>query len=211
MPSPATCSGVSRKNGTRSGCTPFHKSSISFQRRPAMAQQFRRGQIVPQSGVYRITHDPLHPDMPARGHGDQRPALSNLPALQGRQLRARPCRQTCRRNRPSRRGTCAGFIDNARPSPRHGGPAPPRRVYHNGSGRKLTELVDASTGPINIRRSPRTWRCSGARQAYLDCELCGVFPDGMIQAASDAGNAAGLVSSSSTFCVSRATMPARCR
>ena len=38
----------------------------------------------------------------------------------------------------------------------------------------------------------------GARQPYLDGELCGVFPDGitsfsMIQAASDAGNAAGLV------------------
>src|ERR1700756_5233598 len=38
----------------------------------------------------------------------------------------------------------------------------------------------------------------GARQAYLDGELCGVFPDGitsfsMIHAASDAGNAAGLV------------------
>src|SRR6202162_3450216 len=37
-----------------------------------------------------------------------------------------------------------------------------------------------------------------AGQAYLDGELCGVFPDGltsfsMIQAASDAGNAAGLV------------------
>ena len=29
-----------------------------------MAQQFRPGQIVPQSGVYRITHDPQHPDMP---------------------------------------------------------------------------------------------------------------------------------------------------
>src|SRR5271169_4134063 len=38
----------------------------------------------------------------------------------------------------------------------------------------------------------------GARQAYLDRELCGVRPDGitsfsMIQMASDAGNAAGLV------------------
>ena len=38
----------------------------------------------------------------------------------------------------------------------------------------------------------------GARQAYLDGELCGVFPDGitsfsMIQAASDAGSAARLV------------------
>jgi DNA ligase D-like protein (predicted ligase) len=38
----------------------------------------------------------------------------------------------------------------------------------------------------------------GARQAYLDGELCGTFPNGvtsfsMIQAASDAGNASGLV------------------
>jgi ATP-dependent DNA ligase len=38
----------------------------------------------------------------------------------------------------------------------------------------------------------------GARQAYLDGELCGVRPDGitsfsMIQAASDSGNAAALV------------------
>jgi bifunctional non-homologous end joining protein LigD len=38
----------------------------------------------------------------------------------------------------------------------------------------------------------------GARLAYLDGELCGVFPDGitsfsMMQAASDAGNTAGLV------------------
>jgi len=29
-----------------------------------MAQEFRPGQIVPESGVYRITHDPQHPDMP---------------------------------------------------------------------------------------------------------------------------------------------------
>jgi bifunctional non-homologous end joining protein LigD len=38
----------------------------------------------------------------------------------------------------------------------------------------------------------------GADQAYLDGELCGVRPDGitsfsMIQAASDSGNAVGLV------------------
>ena len=38
----------------------------------------------------------------------------------------------------------------------------------------------------------------GARQAYLDGELCGLRPDGitsfsMIQTASDSGNAAGLV------------------
>jgi hypothetical protein len=28
-----------------------------------MAQEFKPGQIVPQSGVYKITHDPLHADM----------------------------------------------------------------------------------------------------------------------------------------------------
>jgi bifunctional non-homologous end joining protein LigD len=48
--------------------------------------------------------------------------------------------------------------------------------------------------PISSTQLP----ARGARQAYLDGELCGVFPDGitsfsMIQAASDAGNAAGLV------------------
>jgi ATP-dependent DNA ligase len=56
----------------------------------------------------------------------------------------------------------------------------------------------------------------GARRAYLDGELCGVFPDGitsfgMIQAASDAGNAAGWCSSSSTFCIWTVTMSARGR
>ena len=56
----------------------------------------------------------------------------------------------------------------------------------------------------------------GARQAYLDGELCGVFPDGitsfsMIQAASDAGNAAGLVYFIFDFCISTARMSARCR
>jgi hypothetical protein len=44
----------------------------------------------------------------------------------------------------------------------------------------------------------------GARQAYLDGELVGTFPNGvtsfrMIQAASDAGNAAGLVYFSHPF------------
>ena len=29
-----------------------------------MAQEFRSGEIVSQSGVYTITHDPVHADMP---------------------------------------------------------------------------------------------------------------------------------------------------
>jgi DNA ligase D-like protein (predicted ligase) len=49
-----------------------------------------------------------------------------------------------------------------------------------------------------ISGDPKAVAALPATQAYLDGELCGVFPDGitsfsMIQAASDAGNAAGLV------------------
>ena len=29
-----------------------------------MAQEYKPGQIVPQSGVYKITRDPVHADMP---------------------------------------------------------------------------------------------------------------------------------------------------
>ena len=29
-----------------------------------MAEEFKPGQIVPESGVYRITHDPVHAEMP---------------------------------------------------------------------------------------------------------------------------------------------------
>jgi hypothetical protein len=29
-----------------------------------MAQEFKPGQIVPESGIYSISHDPHHPDMP---------------------------------------------------------------------------------------------------------------------------------------------------
>jgi hypothetical protein len=30
----------------------------------AMAQEYKPGEIVPQSGIYTITHDPVHADMP---------------------------------------------------------------------------------------------------------------------------------------------------
>ena len=32
--------------------------------RRAMAQEFKPGELVPQSGIYTITHDPAHADMP---------------------------------------------------------------------------------------------------------------------------------------------------
>jgi ATP-dependent DNA ligase len=55
-----------------------------------------------------------------------------------------------------------------------------------------------STGRTKYPAIARAVSSLGARQADLDGELCGVFPDGitsfgMIQAVSDAGNAAGLV------------------
>src|SRR5215472_18837053 len=52
----------------------------------------------------------------------------------------------------------------------------------------------------------------GAKQAYLDGELCGVGPDGItsfsiVQLASDSGNAAALVFFSSIFSISRPRFP----
>lgn len=47
------------------GLCPVSKSSISFDsRRTYVAQEYKSGQIVPESGIYRITHDPQHADMP---------------------------------------------------------------------------------------------------------------------------------------------------
>jgi hypothetical protein len=31
-----------------------------------MAQEYRPGRYRPQSGIYAITHDPMHADMPAK-------------------------------------------------------------------------------------------------------------------------------------------------
>ena len=33
-------------------------------RRTVITQEFKPGEIVPQSGIYTITHDPAHADMP---------------------------------------------------------------------------------------------------------------------------------------------------
>jgi hypothetical protein len=40
------------------------KSIDTWLRRTVMAQEYKPGQIVPQSGVYTITHGPVHADMP---------------------------------------------------------------------------------------------------------------------------------------------------
>jgi hypothetical protein len=75
-----------------------------------MAQEYRPGEIVPQSDIYTITHDPVHADMPHEVTVIKRPALSDLPALQGHPLRAQPCGQTCRRDRSPRGGARAGAV-----------------------------------------------------------------------------------------------------
>jgi hypothetical protein len=35
-----------------------------FDTEDTVAQEYRPGEIVPQSGIYTITHDPAHADMP---------------------------------------------------------------------------------------------------------------------------------------------------
>jgi len=62
----------------------------------------------------------------------------------------------------------------------------------------LTNIAEPHRARLDPKISADRRGRVGARQPYLDGELCGVFPDGitsfsMIQAASDAGNAAGLV------------------
>jgi hypothetical protein len=50
-----------------------------------MAQEYRPGEIVPQSGIYTITHDPAHADMPHEVTVIKGRRV-DLPALQGHQL-----------------------------------------------------------------------------------------------------------------------------
>jgi hypothetical protein len=45
------------------GSSPFQDWLRSRQER-SMAQEYRPGDIVPQSGIYTITHDPVHTEMP---------------------------------------------------------------------------------------------------------------------------------------------------
>src|ERR1700740_2029282 len=47
-----------------------------------MAQEFKPGEIVPQSGIYTITHDPAHADLPHEVRGSRAGTFSpagNLP------------------------------------------------------------------------------------------------------------------------------------
>ena len=48
-----------------------------------MAEEFKPGQIVPESGVYRITHDPVHAEMPHEVTVIKRAAVPHVSSLQG--------------------------------------------------------------------------------------------------------------------------------
>ena len=85
-----------------------------------MAQEFKPGEIVPQSGIYTITHDAAHADMP-----------HEVTVINGRRF------PTCRHCKGVRfelahAARHVGEIDHfeeahalgaTRPSPRHGAPA----------------------------------------------------------------------------------------
>ena len=74
-----------------------------------MAQDYRPGEIVPQSGVYTITHDPVHADMP---HGVTVIKGRRFPTCRhckGVRFELRPRGQARLGNRAFRRRSGAGF------------------------------------------------------------------------------------------------------
>jgi hypothetical protein len=60
-----------------------------------VAQEHKPGEIVPESGIYKITRDPVHADMPREVTAIKGSAVSDLPALQGHYVRARSCGKAC--------------------------------------------------------------------------------------------------------------------
>jgi hypothetical protein len=55
-----------------------------------MAQGYKPGEIVPKSGIYTITRDPAHADMPHEVTVIKGRRFPNMPALQGHYIRVRP-------------------------------------------------------------------------------------------------------------------------
>jgi hypothetical protein len=58
-----------------------------------MDQEYKPWQIVPQSGVYAITHDPVHADMPHEVTVIKGRRFPTCRHCKGDQLSARPCGQ----------------------------------------------------------------------------------------------------------------------
>jgi hypothetical protein len=75
-----------------------------------MAQEYKPGQIVPQSGVYKITRDPVHADMPHEVTVIKGRRFPTCRHCKGITLRASPCGEACRPDRPSPGGACPGRI-----------------------------------------------------------------------------------------------------
>jgi len=93
-----------------------------------MAQEFRPGEIVPQSGVYTITHDPVHADMP-----------HEVTVIKGRRF------PTCRHCKgiTFQLSHAAKHVSEVRPSPRAG------------SGVDLISLSASGSAPAGASRPRR--------------------------------------------------------
>ena len=75
-----------------------------------MAQDYKPGEIVPQSGVYTITHDPVHADMPHEVTVIKGRRFPTCRHCQGVRFQLARAARTRLRNRALRRGAGAGFI-----------------------------------------------------------------------------------------------------
>jgi len=113
-----------------------------------MAQEYKPGEIVPQSGIYTITHDPAHADMPHQVTVIKGRRFPTCRHCEGHHLRARARGEACRRDRSSRRGACAGRIST--PCFRHGAAG--------SASAGLRCCRSAGMGPAAVDR-PRARRC----------------------------------------------------
>jgi hypothetical protein len=91
-----------------------------------MTQEFKPGEIVPQSGIYTITHDPAHVDMPHEVTVIKGRRFPTCRHCKGISFELAHAARHVGEIRLSRRGACAGAIafpaaGMARPFLRRGG------------------------------------------------------------------------------------------
>jgi hypothetical protein len=151
-----------------------------------VAQHYRPGEIVPQSGVYTITHDPVHADMPHEVTVIK--AGASRPAGIAKASGSSSPRKARLRDRAFRSGLCAGAVTASRFRPK----GSPRAVVHSPRGRNRSggaigaeapEVVDARRQlPVRaVRRSqadrppltlppPPFSRCCGPRTRVFEAQ-----------------------------------------
>jgi ATP-dependent DNA ligase len=199
-----------------------------------VAQEYKPGEIVPQSGIYTITHDPAHAGMPHEVTVIKDRRFPTCRYCRGISFElAHAAKHVAEIDHLKQAHAPAGYLHAAvmarTVERRQRGEAAPLPQW---VAPQLTQLVDAAPdgdqwlheikydgyrlharldrGAVKLlTRTGLDWTHKypaiasavvslGAKQAYLDGELCGVGPDGitsfsMVQLASDSGNAAALV------------------